>query len=208
MIAALNENAGAVTGIATVALLAVTAFYAWVTYQLLRETKLSRLFTNQPRVVAYLRVNEVHSNIVQLHIVNLSAAAATEVSATVKKITEWPEKFQLQDSKVLRDLSFMRPHEVLIFDVGMGPDLFRDGEPAAFKIQIKFSSVDGRHFYFEDQLLVESVDGFSQWQIYGIDDVARQLKDISETLKGVTGFQRLRVETYDATDREAERRGR
>lgn len=127
----------AVTGLATVALLLVTAFYAWVTYRLLGETLQSRLSANQPRVVAYFRVNEVHPNIVQLHIANLSGAAATEVSASIEKTTEWPEQFDLQDSKILRDLSFMRPHEVLKLDLGIGPDLFRNKVPAEFRMVIR-----------------------------------------------------------------------
>jgi hypothetical protein len=205
MIEALNQNAGAVTGLATVALLLVTAFYACTTYQLLSETKQSRLSANQPRVVAYLRVHEVHLNIVQLHIANLSGAAATAVSASIEKTTEWPDRFDLQDSKILRDLSFMRPHEVLTFDLGMGPDLFRDNVPAEFRMVIGFSSLDGRAFSFEGVLRVESVEGHAHWRIYTIDDVARRLKDIADTLNGFTGFRRLRVETYDAADREAER---
>ena len=205
LIEALNQNAGAVTGLATVALLLVTAFYAWTTYQLLSETKQSRLSANQPRVVAYFRVNEVHTNIVQLHVANLSGAAATAVSASIVKTTEWPEKFDLEDSKILRDLSFMRPHEVLKFDLGTGPDLFKDNVPAEFRMVIRFSSIDGRAFSFKTPLRVESVLGHAHWRIYGIDDVARRLKDIADTLQGFSGFKRMRVETYDAADRAAER---
>jgi hypothetical protein len=205
LIEALNQNAGAVTGLATVALLLVTAFYAWTTYQLLSETKQSRLSANRPRVVAYLRVNEVHSNIVQLHVANLSGSAATSVSALIEKTTEWPERFDLQDSKILRDLSFMRPHEVLKFDLGIGPDLFRDEAPAEFRMVIRFSSIDGRAFSFEAPLRVESVLGHAHWRVYGIDDVARRLKDIADALQGFSGFKRMRVETYDSADRAAER---
>lgn len=204
----LNQNTGAVTGLSTTALLLVTAFYAWTTYQLLSEARQSRILAGQPRVVAYLRVNDVHTNIVQLHVANLSGAAATCVSAVIEKLTEWPVDFDLQDSKILRDLSFMRPHEVLKFDLGIGPDLFRDGVPAEFKMVITFSSLDGRTFSFENALKVESVEGHSHWRLYTIDDVARRLKDISDTLKGFTGFQRIRVETYDASDRQAERQAR
>jgi hypothetical protein len=203
----LNQNTGTVTGLSTVALLLVTAFYAWTTHQLLSEARRSRLFANQPRVVAYLRVNEVHSNIVQLHVANLSGAAATRVSAVIKKTTEWPVDFELEDSKILRDLSFMRPQEVLKFDLGFGPDLFRDDIPAEFRVIITFASLDGRLFSFENDVKVESVEG-SRLQLYTIDDVARRLKDISDTLKGFTGFHRLRVETYDASDRQAERQAR
>jgi hypothetical protein len=204
----LNSNAGAITGLATIALLLVTAFYAWTTYQLLSEAKQSRLLANQPRVVAYLRPNEVHSNIVQLCVANLSGSAAICVSANVEKVTEWPEQFYFENSTILRDLKFMRPHEVLKFDLGIGPDFFRDDVAAVFRVGISFSSLDCRSFRFDDELRVESVEGHSHFQIYTVDDVARRLKDISDTLKGFAGFNRLKVETYDTGDRSAEHEAR
>lgn len=204
----LNENSSAVTALATLALLLVTAFYAWITFKLLGEARTSRVMAGEPRVVAYLRIHKVHSNIVQLHVSNLSSAAASDVTARIEKVTDWPERFDLQDSKILRDLSFMRPHEVLTFDLGLGSDLFKDGTPATFRINIAYSGLDGRAFMFENDLRVESVEGHSHWQIYSIDDVARRLKEIADTLKGFTGFQRLRVETYTAQDRLNERNAR
>lgn len=207
MIEYLNHNAGAVTGLATVALLLVTGWYAWTTRALLREAQQSRLMASEPRIVAYLRAHKVHQNIVQLCIANLSGAAAVGVSASVEKVTEWPARFDFGDSKILRDISFLRPHEVLKFDLGMGPDLFRNEEPAVFQAAVKFESLDGRSFSFEDTLRVESVAGFASWRIYGLDDVARRLEEIAKTLHhGFTGFNRLKVETYTAADREEESR--
>ena len=206
MLEYLNHNAGGVTAIFTLALLLVTGFYAWTTFDLLREARQSRLMASEPRVVAYLRVNEVHSNIVQLHIANLSGAAAMGVTASISKLTDWPNPFDLDNSKILRDLKFLRPHEVLKFDLGVGPDLFQDDVPAEFQIAIAFQSLDGRAFSFDDKLRVESVEGHSHFQIYSIDDVARRLKEMTDALRSVIGSRRLRVETYDADDREAERR--
>ncbi len=204
MVVYLNQNAGAVTALATIALLLVTGWYAWTTSALLKEARQTRLLSNQPRIVAYLRVHEVHTNIVQLCIANLSSAAAIGVSASIHKVAEWPEPFDLQDSKILRDLSFMRPHEVLKFDLGHGPDLFKEEIPATFKATINYISLDGRAFSNEHTLAVESVTGHSHWHIHGIDDVARRLKDISDTIKAFTGFNRLKVETFDANDRAQE----
>lgn len=206
MIGFLNSNAGAVTALATVALLIVTGWYAWTTRALLREAEKTRLTAGEPRVVAYLRVHEVHTNMVQLCIANLSGAAATGVTASIDRITEWPLEFDLENSKLLRDLKFLRAHEVLRFDLGSGPDLFRDREPAVFEAHIAFESLDGRKFTFGDTLKIESVTGHGNWQIYGIDDVARRLKDIADTLKSVTGIRRLKVDTFSATDRREERR--
>jgi len=202
----LNQNAGAVTALATVAILTVTAFYAFTTHLLFREAKVSRLLAGEPRVVAYLRSSTVHSGIVQLCIANLSGAAATAVSAQLERVTEWPEEFYFENSKILRDLSFLRSHEVLTFDLGVGPDLFRNGVPASFQIVISYKSLDGRDFTFDAALLVESVEGHSGFLTYTIDDMARRLKDIADTLKGYTGFKRIRVETFDAKDHADERR--
>jgi hypothetical protein len=206
MISALNQNAGAVTALATIALLFVTGWYAWTTKALLEEARQSRLMTNEPRVVAYLRPHTVHFNIVQLCIANLSGAAAVGVSASINKVTEWPARFDFGDSKILSDLSFLRPHEVMKFDLGMGPNLFRDNEPAVFHATIQFESLDGRHFSFERTLKVESVAGAANWRIYGIDDVARRLEEIAKTLAGFTGNRRLQVATFNASDRTEEAR--
>ncbi len=200
LIELLNQNSGAVTALATILLLLVTGWYAFTTWALLREARQSRLLAGEPRVVGYLRVHEVHPTIVQLWISNLSGAPAVGVSATIEKTTDWPAKFDLDESVILRDLSFVRPQEVLKFDLGFGPDLFFEEKGATFEITIRFASLDGRTFSFSNELNVESVAG-SGFTIYGVDDVARSLKDISRTLKDITGSKRLRVETYDASDR-------
>lgn len=208
MIDHLNDNAAAVTGLATIALLLVTGWYAWTTRALLIEAKQTRIINSEPRLVTYLRAHEVHSNIVQLCVANLSGAAATGVSASIFKTTDWPEPFDLDDSKVLRDLAFMRPHEVLKFDLGAGQELFRDGIPATFKAAISYSSLDGRKFSGERMLTVESMTDHANWQIHGLDDIARRLKDISDTLNSFTGFKRLKVDTYSSHDRKDERKER
>jgi hypothetical protein len=206
MIEFLNQNNGAASALATIALLFVTGWYAWTTRALLREARESRMLSGQPRIVAYLRGHEVHTNLVQLCIANLSGAAAVGVTAKIEAVTEWPEPFDLKDSRLLRDLSFMRPHEVLKFDIGAGPELFRGEDTAVFKAHVAYESLDGRKFTYDETLRVESVTGYAHFRIYSIDDVARRLDDIAKTLKGFAGFQRLKVETYDARDREEEER--
>lgn len=205
MIEFLNENTGAITGLATVALLLVTAFYAWTTHRLFKEAETTRLSGGEPRVVAYLRVGDVHTNIAQMHITNLSGAGAVAVTAEMERVTDWPKDFYFEDSKILRDLSYMRPHEVLKFDLGVGPDLFRDDEAARFRIRIRYQSLDGRSFSFDEELRVESIEGHSHFRIYGLDDVARRLDEISKSLKSVIWSRKLRVDTYSSDDRAAER---
>ena len=153
-----------------------------------------------------MRTNKVHSNIVQMHIANLSGAAAASVTATLDRVTEWPSEFYFEDSKILRDLSYLRPNEVLRFDLGVGADLFREGEAARFRMTIEYESLDGRSFRFDEELCIESVEGHSRFQTYSLDDMARRLKDISKSLKSIIGARRLRVDTFSSEDREEEAR--
>lgn len=201
----LNENSGAVTAIATIVLVAITAWYAITTKGLLLETRASRLSAGEPRVVAYLRIHEVHSMIVQLCVANLSGAAAMQVTGTITKLTEWPDRFDLQDSKILRDLSFLRPNEVIKLDLGVGTDLLREKEAAQFSIEISYKGLDGRTFRFVEVLHVESVTGHGTWCVMGMDDVARRLDEISKTLAGFGRNNRLKVDSFNAEDRDKER---
>lgn len=144
----------------------------------------------------------------QLCIANLAGAAAAGVTAKLEKTTAWPNEFYFQDSAILRDLKYLRPHEVLSFDLGVGPDLFQDGVPACFHMRIDYTALDGRQYQFDEAVLVESVEGHSGFVIYTIDDVARRLRDIHDVLKKVSSFSRVRVETYNAADREDEKQQR
>lgn len=207
MVDFLNHQASAIAAISTSALLIVTAFYAWVTYRLLHETKLTRLYDTTPRVVAYLRIHEVHSNLVQLCIGNLSRSPACKVSAKVVKVTEWPVPFDLDESTILRDINYLSPGEILRFDMG-GPDLFRDKKPAIFDCSIVYSDFFDRSFEFQKLLKVESVTGFGAWQVYGLDDIARRLKDISKTLDSFGGLKKIKVDVFSSSDRKKERDAR
>ena len=206
MLAFLNQNAGAISGLVTVALLFVTIFYAWTTNQLLKEAKQTRLLSLQPRVVGYLRTNSVHQNIAQLHIANLSGAAAVAVSAKIERVTEWPTEFYLEHSEWLRDLSFLRGYETLKFDIGIGPDLYRDEQPAEFQFFVSYQGLDGRQYEFKNDLKIESISGHSAFEIYGLDDIARRAKELVDIVKRITDFRRLRVDTYSSSDRRLERR--
>lgn len=204
MITFLNDNTGVVTALATVALLVVTGWYAATTHALLKEAEKTRLMSGEPRVVAYLRAHEVHANIVQFCIANLSKAAAVEVSASLEKVTSWPVRFDFGSTRILKDLSYLRPNEILKFDLGMGPELIKDKESAVFEVLIRYRSLDGRDFSFRKNLDVASIASSGGYRVYGIDDAVRQLQNISKILSDYQGFSRLKVDVYGANDRALE----
>lgn len=197
----LNYFASLIAALSSLALLFVTAVYAWITNRLLAEARQTRLINTTPRVVAYLRLHEVHSIMVQLWVTNLASAAAESVSITIERVTIWPERFDLEGANRLDSIAFLGPNETIKFDVGLGPDLLRNGIPAAFRTVASYASLDGRNFKTEASLDVESVLGANNSKSYGIDDVARQLEDISKSLKSFTRFNNLKVEISDAQDR-------
>jgi hypothetical protein len=200
----LNDNSGAITGLTAILLMFITGYYTWTTHLLFAEARITRLSAGEPRVVAYLRIHEVQSNIVQLCVANLSGAAAKDVSARIEKITEWPDRFDLQDSKILRDLSYLRPNEVIKLDLAVGPDLFRGDDVAVFAIQISYAALDGRKFNFAESLKGESVTGFGTWRVYTVDDIARRMDEISKTLASFSRNTRLKVDTFTSEDRQKE----
>jgi len=188
----LNQNSGAIVALSTAVLLVITSFYALTTYFLLREAKRSREWSSHPKVVAYLRLHSVHPIMVQLHIANLAGAAAIEVSVSIEKLTDWPPELAFEKSNFLKELEYLHPNEIVKSDIGRGPEMFKDGEAAKLRCRIIYKSLNNKQFEFVSELSVATLKNLGNSKIYGIDDVARQLKEIADVMKRVANFDSLK----------------
>ena len=72
----LNSNSGAVIALATVVLVGITAFYAWVTKKILEENRLMRLNAQKPIIAIYLRSETDGHTSVYLCMENIGAGPA------------------------------------------------------------------------------------------------------------------------------------
>ena len=100
----LNSNSGAITAIATVVLVGITAFYAWVTRQM-------RLDTQKPEIAIYLRVEKealIHPDIsltnicVYLYVENIRMGPAYDVEFPTDLSFAFPDQRSLEDVPFLR----------------------------------------------------------------------------------------------------------
>ena len=85
----LNSNSGAITGIAaiitaiaTVVLVGITGFYAWVTKKMLEENRQMRLDAQKPRIAIFLRPHESSIRFIVLCIQNMGGGPAKNVQFT------------------------------------------------------------------------------------------------------------------------------
>ncbi len=72
----LNTNDGVVIGIATVVLVGITGYYAYLTWRMLKAN-------NAPEIVVSLRLHEAHVNLVMLCIENSGTGAARDLQFTI-----------------------------------------------------------------------------------------------------------------------------
>ena len=100
----LNSNSGAITAIATVVLVGITAFYAWVTHQM-------RLDAQKPEIAIYLRAEKealIHPDIpstnicVYLYVENIRMGPAYDVEFTTDLSFTFPDQRSLGDVPFLR----------------------------------------------------------------------------------------------------------
>ena len=107
LIDGLNGNAGAITGIATVVLVAITGYYARVTKKMLDENKQMRLDAQKPNIEIYLyterdRTLQMLGVIkVRLHVDNIGAGTAYDVQFIVDP------SFCIHDSLAVEDIPFL-----------------------------------------------------------------------------------------------------
>ena len=97
----LNSNSGAITAIATVVLVGITAFYAWVTRQM-------RLDAQKPEIAIYLRLEKTDLIpkkmgifYIYLYVENIGMGPARDVKFSIDP------SFNLPGDKSLREVSFL-----------------------------------------------------------------------------------------------------
>ena len=107
----LNSNSGAITAIATVVLVGITGFYAWVTKKMLEENRQMRLDAQTPEIAIYLRPEKTkimsnsettsmflsETTSMFLYVENIRMAPAYDVEFTTDLTVDLPGALSLRD---------------------------------------------------------------------------------------------------------------
>lgn len=75
----LNANSSAVTAVATILLVVITARYVWLTGRLVKENRELRMASNRPDIGISIGLHEAHINIINLLIENIGNGPAYNV---------------------------------------------------------------------------------------------------------------------------------
>lgn len=118
----LNNNAGAITGIATVVLVGITGYYAHVTKKMLEVNRQMRIDAQKPEVAIRLRCEKTHyeggSNYkrrvqitrVNLEVENIGGGPAKEVGFTIDPAFKLPGNQSLGEIDFLKhDIAYLPP---------------------------------------------------------------------------------------------------
>lgn len=185
----LNTNAGAITALLTVVLVATTIFYAVVTYGLFRETRLARLATQKPEVVAYMRPHRKLISALNVHFGNIGLGPAFAVKVSFKLKENEAEKYGLSHLPIEpRHLTNVMPAQSgMETNFGTYYELVeKHGSISPFSIRIDYEDIRGKRYVFEETFEARSFEWLSvlgqsssEEIATGVTDAARALKDIA-----------------------------
>ena len=123
----LNTNSGAITAIATVVLVGITAFYAWVTKKMLEENRQLRLDAHKPEIAIYLRSHPARIVLKFLCVENIGAGAAHDVRFRTDLSFTPDGKDSLENVRFLKEgINYLQPggkRECLLASIVEHPEL-------------------------------------------------------------------------------------
>ena len=105
----LNNNAGAIQAIATVALVGITAYYAWVTKKMLDDNRQMRIDTQKPVIAVYAAVYDNPFRCVGLVLQNTGVGAAWDVEFTLDRSVKIGHNRTLESVRFLDGLDHIPP---------------------------------------------------------------------------------------------------
>jgi hypothetical protein len=184
----LNTNAGAVTALLTAVLVLTTVFYAIVTYWLFRETRLARLSTETPEVVAYLRPHERHISALTAHIENIGLGPAYNVQVFFEFSQGDADKYQLQHlPPEPRHLTNVMPaRSSLKTSIGTYYELVeKEGEISPFKIHIHYKDSRGRKHRFVETFSPRTFEWLSVLGKPITEEIAEGLQEAAKSLNQI-----------------------
>lgn len=214
VISFLNRNSGALTVVFTAVVTLATVVYAALTAILVVETRKLRLVQTEPRIEITVDSLDFAVNIVRLCIRNIGEAPA-------KNVTFEPRV--LDGGEIGKTLlsEFLTPN---FFNTGLryfGPRQFRysgytqtnvdlEGKAATvIFFKVAYESVTGVRY--KEELVVDMAEIRGRYQLGkpNLYSIAKSMEKIQGDLHHIaTGYKRIKVDSYNADDRQEEARER
>ncbi|MDE0085340.1 MAG: hypothetical protein OXU23_06485 [Candidatus Poribacteria bacterium] len=195
----LNANDGVVIGIATVVLVGITSYYAYLTWRMLKAN-------NTPEIAISLRLHEVHVNLVLLCIENIGTGAARDLQFTIN-----PSSIPNLDIS-FEEIGFLQ-NGIAYFEQGRKIEQFivsvtnklDELKQTPFEIGIKYKDSVGHNHDSSFHLDFGVNEGMAHIDRPPLFEIARATKDMQRDIRNIaTGIYKPII----LTETEAEHRMR
>lgn len=191
--------------VATVVLAILTGLLAYYTMVLAKEAKKTREQDLEPNIVVTIEPYEGASFHAYLIIENVGKGVAYDV--LIDEHDNQIFKYEKREFK-LSDLAFMKlkvlkPGQKIEHHVGM----FKDFPSRTFKFNVTSKDALGKLVQCSNDVDVNCYYDRIKFNDKGIDDLVGAVQKIESHLNHITtGFRRLKVDAFNAEDREEERK--
>lgn len=128
LIDGLNGNAGAITGIATVVLVGITGYYAWVTKKILDDNRQTRLDAQKPEIAITVKQidasqiasfdNSPSKYVARAHLYaeNIGSGPAKDVKFTIDRDFRVPGHELLRNNDYVKHgIGYFQPRDIKVF---------------------------------------------------------------------------------------------
>lgn len=193
----LNTNDGAVIGIATVVLVGITGYYAYLTRRLLKANDI-------PEIVISLRPHEAHVNAVMLYLENIGTGAARNLQFVTSPSIIPNLDIPLEKIGFLRNgIAFFEPRRKIeqLLVIVIGKEKLNKLRQTPLKITVTYeNSMNHRHERIFE-LDFGEYEGFSQFGTPPLYEIAKATKDIQKDLHHIaTGSRKPIVLTESLSE--------
>jgi hypothetical protein len=207
----LNKNSGALSAIFSGVVTVATVIYAWLTWKLVDETRKMRWAQTEPRVQVTYRVREEWVNFLDISVKNIGLGPAYEIRLHIREHNEVSGALVLKDA-LLKLACFKSGLTYL----GPGQEYFSfwtslaEGDAtkvdSRLVIECAYKTATGAPHMNEYVIDLSEMKGSSRLGEPPMHKMAKHLEKIEQHMKqAISGYQRLRVDSFSQADRDAER---
>ncbi len=185
----LNTNDGVVIGIATVVLVVIIGYYAYLTWRMLKAN-------NTPEIAVSLRPHEAHINALMLCIENIGTGAAQDLQFTTNLSTIPNLDIPLEKIGFLMNgITFFEPGRKIeqLLVIVIGKEKLNELRQTPLQITVKYKDTVNRKHENAFHLDFGEYEGFSQFGTPPLYEIAKTTKKLQEDLHRIATGSRKPV---------------
>jgi len=206
----LNTNAGALSALFSGVVTVATVVYAWLTANLVEETRQMRQVQTEPRIQVTYRVSEQWINFLDISIRNIGLGPAYDITFAIRSETESTGATELlarlnQLASFSRGLVYLGPaQEFSSFWTSL---VEGDSSKVDSRIVITctYRSVTSARYMHDCVIDLSELKGSSRIGEPPLQKLAKQVEQLSKDVRHISQG-RIKVDMYTAQDRDSERK--